>query len=49
MIYGQMLRQASMISFNDAFYLLSVLMICILPLVLLMRAGKVDASAAGMH
>lgn len=49
MIYGQMLRQASMISFNDAFYLLSVLMVCILPLVLLMRAGKIDPSAAGMH
>ncbi|MBA4373077.1 MAG: EmrB/QacA family drug resistance transporter [Thermodesulfovibrio sp.] len=49
MIYGQMVKQASMISFNDAFYLLSVLMICILPLVLLMRAGKIDPSAAGMH
>jgi len=49
MIYGQMLRQASMISFNDAFYLLSILMICILPLVLLMRVGKIDSSAAGMH
>ncbi len=49
MIYGQMLKQASMISFNDAFYLLSVLMICILPLVLLMRKGKIDSSAAGLH
>jgi DHA2 family multidrug resistance protein len=49
MLYGQMVKQAAMISFNDAFYLLSVLMICILPLVLLMRSGKVDPSAAGMH
>jgi len=49
MIYGQMMKQAAMISFNDAFYLLSLFMILILPLVLLMRAGKTDASTAGMH
>ncbi|MDA8084838.1 MAG: DHA2 family efflux MFS transporter permease subunit [Nitrospiraceae bacterium] len=49
-IYGQMLRQASMMSFNDAFHLLSVFMICILPLVFLMRAAKGDTSSAGgMH
>ncbi|MHB8881806.1 MAG: DHA2 family efflux MFS transporter permease subunit [Thermodesulfovibrionales bacterium] len=47
-LYGQMIRQASMLSFNDAFYLLSVFMICILPLVLLMRGGKGEAPA-GMH
>jgi DHA2 family multidrug resistance protein len=49
MLYGQMVKQAAMMSFNDAFYVLSVLMICILPLVLLMRTGKVQGSAAGMH
>lgn len=47
-IYGQLLRQASMISFNDAFHLLSVFMILILPLVLVMRKGKGEAPA-GMH
>lgn len=47
-IYRELLRQASMLSFNDAFYLISVIMICILPLVLLMRRGKGGASS-GMH
>jgi DHA2 family multidrug resistance protein len=36
-IYGQLLRQASMLSFNDAFYLLSILMTCTFPLLILMR------------
>lgn len=39
-IYKGLLREASMIAFNDAFHLLSVLMILILPLVLLMRRKK---------
>ena len=43
-IYGQLLRQASMLSFNEAFYLLSIFMILILPLVILMKKGK-----AGIH
>ncbi len=37
LIYRNLLREASMISFNDAFHLLSILMILVLPLVLLMR------------
>lgn len=40
MIYKELLRQASMLSFNDAFHLLSLFTVCILPLVLLMRKGK---------
>lgn len=39
-IYGQLLKQASMLSFNDAFYLLSVLLICTLPLLLLIKREK---------
>ncbi len=39
-IYRQLLRQASMLSFNDAFYLLSVLLICTLPLLLLIRRSE---------
>ncbi len=39
-IYHELLRQASMMSFNDAFHLVCLIMICILPLVALMRAGK---------
>lgn len=37
LIYRELLREASMIAFNDAFYLLSIMMILILPLVKLMR------------
>jgi DHA2 family multidrug resistance protein len=47
-ILGQLMKQAAMISFNDAFHLLSVFMILILPLVLIMRKGKGEAPA-GMH
>ena len=47
-IYNQLIRQASMMSYNDAFWLISMIMICILPLVLLMRRGK-GAAPAGMH
>jgi DHA2 family multidrug resistance protein len=39
-IYHGLLRQASMLSFNRAFFVLSVMMILILPLVFLMRRGK---------
>jgi len=37
MIYGQAIRQATAMGFNDAFFILSVLMACVLPLILLMR------------
>ncbi len=47
-IYGQLLRQASMLSFNEAFFLLSICMILILPLVLMMKRGKAETQA-GMH
>lgn len=40
LIYKNLLREAAMTSFNDAFYLLSILMILILPLVILMRHKK---------
>ncbi|MBI3592510.1 MAG: DHA2 family efflux MFS transporter permease subunit [Nitrospirae bacterium] len=47
-IYRQLLRQASMLSFNDAFNLISIIMICVLPLVLLMKRSKGSAPAV-MH
>jgi DHA2 family multidrug resistance protein len=47
-IYRGLLKQASMMAFNDAFFLLSVFMICIVPLVLLMKKGKAEAPA-GLH
>ncbi|HBO70472.1 MAG TPA: EmrB/QacA family drug resistance transporter, partial [Deltaproteobacteria bacterium] len=37
MIYAQTVRQATAMGFNDAFWILSVLMACVLPLLLLMR------------
>lgn len=40
LIYGEAIKQASMLSFNDAFTLLSTMMILILPLGLLMTKGK---------
>lgn len=49
LIYERLLREASMIAFNDAFYLLSVLMILVLPLVLLMRTAKTGGPMAGGH
>jgi DHA2 family multidrug resistance protein len=39
-IYGQLMKQATMLSFNDSFFLLSVMMMLILLLVLLMKKGK---------
>ena len=47
-IYGQLLKQASMLSFNDAFLLLSLFMFLILPLAFLMRKGKAEVPS-GMH
>jgi DHA2 family multidrug resistance protein len=49
MIYQQLLRQASMLSFNDVFHLLALMMILILPFILLMKKGKEDISGAGIH
>jgi DHA2 family multidrug resistance protein len=36
-LYGQVVRQATMMGFNDAFWLLSMLMFAILPLILLLK------------
>jgi DHA2 family multidrug resistance protein len=43
-IYQELLRQASMLSFNDVFFILSLLMIFVLPLLLLMKkpGGNVE-------
>jgi DHA2 family multidrug resistance protein len=49
LIYGQVIRQASMLSFNDVFQILSIMMMLVLPLVLLMKKGKTDVSRTGVH
>ncbi len=48
MMYRELLRQASMLSFNDAFRIVSIIMICVLPLVLLMKRSAAVKSS-GMH
>jgi DHA2 family multidrug resistance protein len=48
-IYGEVIRQASMLSFNDAFYLLSMMMMLIIPLVLLMKRGDAHGPGPGVH
>ena len=36
-IYNELLRQAYMLSFNDTFFILSIMTICLLPFILIMR------------
>jgi DHA2 family multidrug resistance protein len=48
-IQGELLRQAAMLSFNDAFYLLSIMMAVVLLFVPLMKKGEEDVSMSGMH
>ncbi|MDO8785632.1 MAG: hypothetical protein Q7J12_05385, partial [Syntrophales bacterium] len=48
-IYHQLLKQASMLSFNDAFYLLGVLLVCTLPLVFFMKTAKGGLVHGDMH
>ncbi|MBI5018504.1 MAG: DHA2 family efflux MFS transporter permease subunit [Deltaproteobacteria bacterium] len=47
-LYRELLRQASMLAFNDAFLVLSLLMASTVPLVLLMKRGG-GKVAAGAH
>jgi len=49
LIYGEVIKQASVLSFNDVFYLLSTMMMLILPLVLLMKKGREGIPAPGVH
>lgn len=49
MIYNRLLQQASMLSFNDVFHILSVMMVLVLPLVLLMKRGEAGVSGPAVH
>ncbi len=40
LIYNRLVREASMLSFNDAFHILSILLILTIPFVLLMKKEK---------
>jgi DHA2 family multidrug resistance protein len=48
-IYQQLVQQATMLSFNDVFAFLTVMMILILPLVLLIKKGEDDISVPRLH
>ncbi len=47
-IYRELLRQASMMAFNDAFFIVCIIMACVLPFVFFMKRGR-PAMAPGMH
>jgi DHA2 family multidrug resistance protein len=40
MLYGSMVRQATMLSFADTFWFMGVLFLCIIPLVFMMKKIK---------
>jgi MFS transporter, DHA2 family, multidrug resistance protein len=48
MMYRELIRQASMMAFNDAFFLVCIIMICVLPFALFMKRGK-PGTIPGMH
>jgi DHA2 family multidrug resistance protein len=48
-IYGELVRQATMMGFNDAFYILSVMMACVLPLLLLLRRPAHQTAPVSGH
>jgi DHA2 family multidrug resistance protein len=51
--YQQMIRQASMLGYKNAFFILSVVILCLSPLPFIMRlptkAAKPDPEALGGH
>ena len=50
LIYNNLLRQAAMLSFNDCFFIISIMMTLVLPFVLLMRKTKEGRSSVmGAH
>jgi DHA2 family multidrug resistance protein len=49
LVYNQLLQQASMLAFNDSFYILSVMMILVLPFVLFMKKAKETTPPMGVH
>ena len=48
-LYGQVARQAAMLSFLDVFRTLMVVVICVAPVVLFMRPGKQAGASGGAH
>jgi len=49
LIYRELLRQASMLGFNDAFHLLSILMLCVFVLIFLLKRPETSSKQVAMH
>jgi DHA2 family multidrug resistance protein len=49
LLMQEVMRQASILSYIDAFWLLAVFATCMIPLVFLIRANKPQPSAAAAH
>ena len=49
MIYGQVLRQARMLAFNDTFYVTSIMLMSVLVLVFFMRRAPARAAGPSAH
>jgi DHA2 family multidrug resistance protein len=43
-LYREIMRQASMLSFNDAFYALAIALVALIPLTLLLKKGRADSA-----
>lgn len=48
-VYGQLVRQATMVSFTDVFYLLAFMMLACVPLVFLMKSSNGNAPRPSIH
>ncbi|MGP8155089.1 MAG: DHA2 family efflux MFS transporter permease subunit [Smithella sp.] len=48
-IYGELIRQATMLSFVDVFYLLMFMMLAVLPLIIFMKTGKGNGQRPSVH
>jgi MFS transporter, DHA2 family, multidrug resistance protein len=48
-IYQQLMRQSTLFAFTDAFYLSTIIMLCVIPLVLLLKRPKNATINVGVH
>ena len=49
LIYQQMVRQANLFSFTDAFYFSTIILLCVIPLVLFLKRPKNAIITVGVH
>lgn len=48
-IYRQLIKQSTLFSFNDAFYFSTLLMLCVIPVVFLLKSPKNAAKSIAVH